>query len=987
MSSPLRGGPPAAEVAVAPPQRLGPQSPASSLKSALTGDLPITFNAIAAAQTAAASPGLLKQAFRKKKSQQIAPSPNPHQLQLDGATPKPKSKPVLHSALARLRQVPAAELPTSGDKRKLLKKKKARVTKANATNEAVAAAAAAAAAAATAAAASEGANKDDGELRDDEDSSGPGGSSTLKRKRGEHSDLTTKKFASAKTICRWSKPKSEGGSGHEWMTWAGGDGDGMKCATCLAEGKSGDAFSTEGGCTTFMVKELQRHEKNHHVEVGVSAKEATAEARSSLAASATEAGASNSAMEHVSRLAYMEQAYFLSKHPTCSDLMFKPLLSTLDRTLKRFGISASATHEKRHHHGAAQATAAFSAWLSARQLADILASPVIGIAGDESTDVSVTEQLALYIYYIKNGEVVAEYFEMKDLHGASAGDIKRAIIDSLNARAPGLAKKLIILDSDGCSVMFGIGKKGGVGKKLRAAASEIGEGALIEYLLQMHCVGHKLQLAVGEGLATPETRVIDRLLSSTYGIFKNSGQRREGLEKVYDEMIVLKESEGRFKQLKKYIAVRWLSRTASIDSIITPLDALVVFLHELKTKKGKKRPNEDDEDEDEDEEIAESGRMTLDELVAAYSDFQTVGMLHFLGDVCEQLSVTSSTLQGSELDIDVVLSNIDGLITSLKNDYPASGSIRWGPRMRKFIARCPTIGSTSPSDISIAGKHAIKVTAAKRDALYQAARDAAELVSIALNERMPDAAIITALLKLFDARALPTTIPAEYGDLELETVLGHFAPHAKAAESATKAAADPTNAELKADAARTSKRSEVHRGARLRRRRHDEKPVDVVQERHARRTCAARPTAPSTACSSRSESMSERDSELLKTGNVLVLIALSNAISERGYSLLNHAKTQEEGAAREPSARPQVAAACRSARLSEEGIEAIGRRGGRGDLRQGDPRGARRARTRRTQSRNAKRATARGDRDRRGGHHLGPAERAPSPTTAPPPSR
>ena len=108
MSSPLRGGPPAAEVAEAPPQRLGPQSPASSLKSALTGDLPITQNAIAAAQTAAASPGLLKQAFRKKKSQQIAPSPTPHQLQLDGAAPKPKSKPVLHSALARLRQVPAA---------------------------------------------------------------------------------------------------------------------------------------------------------------------------------------------------------------------------------------------------------------------------------------------------------------------------------------------------------------------------------------------------------------------------------------------------------------------------------------------------------------------------------------------------------------------------------------------------------------------------------------------------------------------------------------------------------------------------------------------------------------------------------------------------------------------------------------------------------------------------------------------------------------
>ena len=93
----------------------------------------------------------------------------------------------------------------------------------------------------------------------------------------------------------------------------------------------------------------------------MSAKEATAEARSSLAASATEAGASNSAMEHASRLAYTEQAYFLSKHPTCSDLMLKPLLSALGRPMKRLGVPTSATTEKRHYPAAAKATTAFSA--------------------------------------------------------------------------------------------------------------------------------------------------------------------------------------------------------------------------------------------------------------------------------------------------------------------------------------------------------------------------------------------------------------------------------------------------------------------------------------------------------------------------------------------------------------------------------------------------------------------------------------------------
>ena len=308
-------------------------------------------------------------------------------------------------------------------------------------------------------------------------------------------------------------------------------------------------------CITFQIKELKRHEKNHHTPPKVSANDATAAARSSLEDSAKTAGTSVVATQHATRLAYMEQAYHISKHPTCSDSMLKPQLEAFDRSMKRLGVPLTATHERRHNHGAAAATAAFSAQLTKLQLADILESPLIGIAGDESTDVSVTEQLVLYIYYIKAGLVHAEYFELKDLHGATAQDIKAAIIESLEARAKGLSKKLIVLDSGGCSMMFGIGdKKGGVGKQLRDAYEEIGEGAVIEFLLQLHCVGHKLQLSVGEGLATPETRVIDRLLSATYGIFKNSGQRREGLEKTFDEMKKLSDESskpGGFKQLKK----------------------------------------------------------------------------------------------------------------------------------------------------------------------------------------------------------------------------------------------------------------------------------------------------------------------------------------------------------------------------------------------------------------------------------------------------
>ena len=151
---------------------------------------------------------------------------------------------------------------------------------------------------------------------------------------------------------------------------------------------------------------------------------------------------------------------------------------------------------------------------------------------------------------------------------------------------------------------------------------------------------------------------MDRLLSATYGVFSNSGLRREGLEKVHDELDATfaegtaVKKKKKLKSAKRHIKVRRLSRAASIDSIVDPLDALIAYLHELKASKSKRKADEEEApDEDDEAEIAESGRMSLGELIGAYSDFEVVAMPHFLGDVCEQLAAPSASLQGSKLDV------------------------------------------------------------------------------------------------------------------------------------------------------------------------------------------------------------------------------------------------------------------------------------------------------------------------------------------------
>ena len=70
------------------------------------------------------------------------------------------------------------------------------------------------------------------------------------------------------------------------------------------------------------------------------------------------------------------------------------------------------------------------------------------------------------------------------------------------------------------------------------------------------------------------------------------------------------------------------------------------------------------------------------------------------------------------------------------------------------------------------------------------------------------------------------------------------------------------------------------------------------------------------------QSKSTSARELLKCGNVLVLIALSNAISERGYSLMNNAKLKKKARL----VNPALDHKCRCVSLgptSDEGIEAL----------------------------------------------------------------
>ena len=86
---------------------------------------------------------------------------------------------------------------------------------------------------------------------------------TKKRKYAEHGSYSS---ATKAKMAKKTAPTVEGWKEHHpWLVWDGDFDNGMACASCLATGKTGDAFTAEGGCTNFMLKSFQAHEKVHHV--------------------------------------------------------------------------------------------------------------------------------------------------------------------------------------------------------------------------------------------------------------------------------------------------------------------------------------------------------------------------------------------------------------------------------------------------------------------------------------------------------------------------------------------------------------------------------------------------------------------------------------------------------------------------------------------------------------------------------------------------
>ena len=225
-------------------------------------------------------------------------------------------------------------------------------------------------------------------------------------------------------------------------------------------------------------------------------------------------------------------------------------------------------------------------------------------------------------------------------------------------------------------------------------------------------------------------------------------------------------------------ATRWLGRSDALASVVKSLVSIIDYVAELSAMSPATRKQALGRS---DEEPESHGRLSIDELHAYFLDFKLLASLHFLTDLVGHLGTLSKAFQKPTLGIKDMMETLDATRRQIKAQYLSPDTFTWGDSAAQFLARVPNLNGEEPGSFKL-GEHAIQVTAPQRDAFYCFVRDYTKNVLDALEERIPDEPLLRGLVEIFDpskfevaTRGGDGTALAIYGAKAIDLVGAHFA--------------------------------------------------------------------------------------------------------------------------------------------------------------------------------------------------------------------
>ena len=225
------------------------------------------------------------------------------------------------------------------------------------------------------------------------------------------------------------------------------------------------------------------------------------------------------------------------------------------------------------------------------------ASPYISILIDESTDITVSKKLIIYVKYIFEGRDKTSFLCNLEISNGTAAAIKE-VIDRYFEKIGVPLSKIVGFGSDGAAVMLGL--RNGVATKLREDSP---------FMLNVHCIAHRFALCTGEGASKVTlVRGFVDTLTSLYYFFEHSSLRCSKLQSVQEAL------EEPVLSVKEVHSVRWLAFFSALDSVFCCWVSIVTTLGDEASDQGK-------------------GNAKAKGLLKAMTKFSFLATMHFLMDV------------------------------------------------------------------------------------------------------------------------------------------------------------------------------------------------------------------------------------------------------------------------------------------------------------------------------------------------------------------
>ena len=202
-----------------------------------------------------------------------------------------------------------------------------------------------------------------------------------------------------------------------------------------------------------------------------------------------------------------------------------------------------------------------------KELFDVVA---FGVMIDESTDITTTKHLDVYVSYVtKEGVLKTCFLCLIPLISYNSESITEALVNIFKKKK--ILSKLVSFASDSASVM--LGKNEGVAAKLSRVCTYS--------LIINHCVAHRLVLACKD--AKKEVKFygeVEFLVKKIYSHFKNSYshvQKLQEIQNILDDPIL---------KIKRLYEIRWLAWYEAIKNICNSIPALLKFFKESTNNDG-----------------------------------------------------------------------------------------------------------------------------------------------------------------------------------------------------------------------------------------------------------------------------------------------------------------------------------------------------------------------------------------------------------------